>query len=353
MILIKMTKSNSLLRLKTLTNKGCLCMLVLLLCGSLTLLAQQKNYPVSITVALDGSGDFKTIQEAVNSVRDLSQQKITIHIKAGIYHEKVVIPATKTKVFLQGDDAGNTVISNADYSGKPIPGGKDESGRDKFSTFNSYTLLVRGNDFTAESLTIENSAGRVGQAVALDVEADRCVIRNCRLLGNQDTLYTGNDTSRQFYQHCWIEGTTDFIFGSATAVFQDCTVKSLANSYITAASTTPRQPYGYVFLNCRLIADAGITKVYLGRPWRPFARVVYIECQMDNHIIPIGWHNWNNPENEKTAFYAEYNSKGDGARTEARVNWSKQLTADEAGKYTIANILSGSDNWKPLQDHGN
>src|ERR1700748_1638574 len=193
MILMKMTKSNSLRKLKVFTNKGYLFLFVLLLYSSLTLFAQQKNHPVSITVALDGSGDFKTIQEAVNSVRDLSQQKVTVHIKAGIYHEKGVIPATKTNVFLQGDDAGNTVVSNADYSGKPIPGGKDESGRDKFSTFNSYTLLVRGNDFTAENLTVENTAGRVGQAVALDVEADRCVIRNCRLLGNQDTLYTGND----------------------------------------------------------------------------------------------------------------------------------------------------------------
>ena len=185
---------------------------------------QVKNiplYPKSLTVAQDGSGDYKTIQEAVNAVRDLSQEQVVIHIKPGIYHEKLVIPSWKKKISLIGESSSNTIITNNDYSGKEYPGGKDQFGRGKYSTYTSYTVLVQGDDFVAENLTIENSSGRVGQAVALHVEGDRAIIRNCRLLGNQDTLYTATEDSRQYYRDCYIEGTTDFIFGEATCVFQN------------------------------------------------------------------------------------------------------------------------------------
>lgn len=319
--------------------KQLLCTLGLLI--SISLSAQQ-TWPTRLTVAQDGSGDYKTIQEAVNAVRDHSQVQVVIFIKKGVYHEKLVIPSWKTKITLQGESRDSSIITNSDYSGKPYPGGRDATGRDKYSTFTSYTVLVQGNDFRAENLTIQNTAGRVGQAVALHAEGDRCVIVNCNLLGNQDTLYVGVDTSRQYYLNCFIEGTTDFIFGPATVVFRDCTIKSLSNSYITAASTTSKQTYGFVFFNCKLVADTAAKKVFLGRPWRPYARTVFINTEMGNHIVAAGWDNWRNPENEKTAFYAEYNSKG--VNTSGRVPWSKQLTKKEANQYTLKNIFG---NWQP------
>lgn len=314
-------------------------------------LKAQTVVPHDLIVAQDGSGNYKTIQEAVNSVRDLGAVRVTIHIKKGIYHEKLVIPSWKTMISLVGEDKQGTVITNNDYSGKMNPGGKDAFGKEKFNTFTSYTVLVQGNDFIAENLTIENTAGRVGQAVALHVEGDRCIIRNCRLLGNQDTLYISTEKSRQLYQSCYIEGTTDFIFGEATVVFQGCTIKSLLNSYVAAAATTLRQKFGFVFFNCKLITDTA-KKVYLGRPWRPYAKTVYIHCELGSHILPEGWNPWRGdsmfPDKDKTAYYAEYKNTGPGSSVKNRVTWSKQLTDAEVKLYTIKNILGGADNWNPL-----
>jgi len=317
------------------------------------LLAQQPVLPTELTVAQDGSGNYKTIQEAVNSVRDLGQKRVTIHIKKGIYHEKLVIPTWKTNISLIGESAESTIITNNDYSGKAVPGGKDAYGKDKMTTYTSYTVLVQGNGFEASNLTIENTAGRVGQAVALHVEGDRCVITNCRLLGNQDTLYTATGTSRQLYQDCYIEGTTDFIFGEATVVFLRCTIRNLTNSFITAAATTPNQEYGYVLMDCKLIADSTVKKAVLGRPWRPYAKTVYIRTEMGAHIAPAGWNPWKGdamfPDKEKTTYYAEYKSFGPGApAANQRVEWSKQLNDKEAKKYTLKNILGGKDNWLPV-----
>lgn len=309
--------------------------------------APAPNWPKTLTVAQDGSGDYKTIQGAVNAVRDLSQERVIIYIKKGVYNEKLVIPSWKTKITLMGESNTNTIITNKDYSGKEYPGGKDAFGRDKYSTYTSYTVLVQGDDFRAENITIENASGRVGQAVALHGEGDRMVLKNCRLLGNQDTLYAATEGSRQYYLNCYIEGTTDFIFGEATCVFQSCTIKNLTSSYITAASTTPRQKFGYVFFDCKLIADPSATKCFLGRPWRPNARTVFIRTEMGNHIVPAGWNNWNNSENEKTVLYAEYGSFGPGANAEQRVKWSKQLKKKEVKQYTLKNIFKGSSSWIP------
>jgi len=325
-----------------------------LLAAALQLWAQATVYPKDITVAQDGSGNYKTIQEAVNSVRDLGQ-RVTIHIKKGTYHEKLVIPSWKTLITLIGEDKDNTIITNNDYSGKVIPTGKDSFGNEKFNTFTSYTVLVQGNDFAAENLTIENTAGRVGQAVALHIEGDRCIIKNCKLLGNQDTLYLATEKSRELFSHCYIEGTTDFIFGEATVVFQDCTIKSLINSYVTAAATTPRQKFGFVLFNCKLIAaDTSVKKAYLGRPWRSYAKTVYIHCELGGHILPQGWDPWKGDamfiDKEKTAYYAEYGNTGASADTKNRVTWSHQLTEAEAKQYTIKNILGGVDNWQPLTE---
>jgi pectinesterase len=303
------------------------------------------SFPNHFTVAKDGSAQYRTIQEAVNAVRDLSQQQVTIYIKNGVYNEKVIVPSWKTNISFVGENKDSTIITNNDYSGKANAGGNDAFGKDKFTTYTTYTLLVQGNDFSAENLTIQNTAGRVGQAVALHVEADRVLIKNCKLLGNQDTLYTATENSRQLYRDCFIEGTTDFIFGEAIAVFQNCTIKSLTNSYITAASTRPGQSFGYVFFNCTLIADTGASKVYLGRPWRPYAKTVFINTEMGKHILPEGWDNWRNTANEATTFYAEYNSTGEGGNNNSRVKWSHQLSKKELKKYTLANIFCGSTPW--------
>lgn len=301
-------------------------------------------WPSSLTVAQDGTGDYTTIQEAVNAVRDLSQEQVTIHIKAGVYHEKLIIPSWKKNVFLKGEGSQKTIITNADFSGKENPGGKDQFGRSRYSTYTSYTVLVQGSDFRAEDLTIENRAGRVGQAVALQVEGDRAILIRCRLLGNQDTLYTATSESRQFFRDCYIEGTTDFIFGEATCIFSACQIKSLSDSYITAAATSARQRFGYVFMDCQLIADSSVKKCFLGRPWRPHAKTVFINTEMGAHILPAGWNNWNNVSNEGTVLYAESGNTGPGAKIDGRVKWSRQLTKKEARSYTIENIFH---NWNP------
>ncbi|GGF14989.1 pectinesterase [Hymenobacter cavernae] len=292
-----------------------------------------------MTVAPDGSGDYKTIQEAVNASRDLSQVTVTIFIKNGTYHEKLVVPAHKTHVTLLGESRDGVIITYGDHTGDA----------EKHNTYSSHTVLVQANDFTAENITFENSAGPVGQAVALHVEGDRATFRNCRMLGNQDTLFMAVENSRQYYQNCYIEGTTDFLFGTATVVFDGCELHSKRNSYITAASTTQRQKYGYVFFNCKLTADAEAQKVYLGRPWRPNAKTVFINTEMGAHITAAGWDNWRNPENEKTAYYAEYNSTGPGANPKGRVAWSHQLTAKEAKQYTLKNIFAGAEAWEPAK----
>ena len=325
--------------------------LLLLFISLFSLSATAQTYPPTITVAQDGSGNYKTIQEAVNSVRDLGQKRVSIFIKKGIYREKLIIPSWKTNISLIGESPESTIITGNDFSGKPVAAGRDNLGLEKYSTYTSYTVLVQGNDVILENLTIENTAGRVGQAVALHVEGDRLIVRNCRILGNQDTLYTAKEESREYYENCYIEGTTDFIFGEATCVFQSCTIKALADSYITASAQRQNQKFGYVFFDCKLIAAPGVKRVYLGRPWRSYARTVFIRTEMGDHIIPEGWNPWKGdkmfPDKEKTVFYAEYKSTGPGAKTEQRVAWSHQLSKKEARKYTLKNIFKGAAAWLP------
>lgn len=315
------------------------------LCG------QNKVYPFKIIVDINGTGNYKTIQEAVNSIRDLGEQEVEIFVKNGSYDEKLVIPSWKPKILLVGESKEKTIITNNDYSGKVIPAGKDEFGNAKFSTFTSYTVQVLANDVTFQNLTIANTAGRVGQAVALHVEGDRFAAINCSFLGNQDTLYLATDNSRQYYFNCYVEGTTDFIFGSATVVFDRCTIKNLTNSFITAASTLKTQQFGFVFLHCKLIAEPNVTKAYLGRPWRPNAKTVFLYSELGKHISADGWNPWNGdamfPDKEKTTFYAEFENTGEGSTTSQRVSWAKQLSKREAKKYTVQNILKGNDDWNP------
>ncbi|WP_231460596.1 pectinesterase family protein [Pedobacter sp. Leaf132] len=325
--------------------------LFLLLVAGRDLSAQNKTYPSKITVDKSGTGNYKTIQEAINSIRDLGAQEVEIFVKNGTYNEKIIIPSWKTKILLIGESRANTIITNNDYSGKLVPSGRDEFGNAKFSTFTSYTVQVKANDVTFKNLTIANTAGRVGQAVALHVEGDRFSALNCSFLGNQDTLYLATDNSRQYYASCFIEGTTDFIFGSATVVFEDCTIKNLTNSFITAASTSKAQTFGFVFLHCKLIAEADVNKAYLGRPWRPYAKTVFLFCDLGKHISADGWNPWKGdamfPDKEKTVFYGEFKNVGEGSVTSQRVIWAKQLSKNKAKKYTVSNILYGYDGWNP------
>ncbi len=298
-----------------------------------------RNY--DFVVAKDGSGNFKTIQEAVIACRDYADRQYSIFVRNGIYHEKLEISSWKTHISIIGENVDSTVITFNDYSGKVGTEGT------KLNTFTSFTCKVSGNNITFENITFVNFAGRVGQAVALHVEGDRCVFRNCKLIGNQDTLFASGENSRQYYVNCSIEGTTDFIFGAATAVFDHCTIIGKSNSYITAASTLPSQRYGFVFLNCRLTSDTAGRRVYLGRPWRLHAYTAFVNCWMDDQIRPEGWHNWNKPEAEQTARYYEFQSSGPGANPSSRVLWSHQLTRAEADSLTTGNVLRGVDDWNP------
>ncbi|PTT03986.1 pectin esterase, partial [Flavobacterium sp. HMWF030] len=282
---------------------------LLLFLTTMFLSAQTLTNKTALTVAQDGSGDYKTIQEAVNNVKDSLNKRTVITIRPGVYVEKLVIPATKTFITLKGLDRNKTIISFNDYSGKPLRE-LDASGKKEFGTSTSYSFLILGNDCTLENLTVENTAGRVGQAVALHIKSDRVIVKNCNILGNQDTLYLSEGNTRVYFENCFINGTTDFIFGAATAYFYKCTIESLTNSYITAASTPQGQPYGFVFTDCKLTAkDNTVDKVFLGRPWRPYAQTVFINTEMGSHIIPEGWNEWIDkrfPDKDKTAYYAEY-----------------------------------------------
>lgn len=302
------------------------------------LAAQDVAY--EMTVARDGSGDFSSIQAAIDATKAFPDKPIVIHIKKGVYNEKLRVYPWNTLLTLRGESANETIISFNDHFDKI------DLGRN--STFHTYTMKVEANDFKAENLTVINSAGPVGQAVALHVEGDRCQFINCRILGNQDTLYAAGEGSRQYYKNCYVEGTTDFIFGDATAVFDGCTLDNKSDSYLTAASTPKNRAFGYVFLNCKITADNGVTKAYLGRPWRDYAKVVYINCELGAHILPEGWANWSGTTRDQTAYYAEYNNKGPGAKTSKRVAWSHQLSKKEAKKYTLATIFSGAGTaWVP------
>jgi pectinesterase len=304
--------------------------------------AQPAPQPCDFVVAADGSGDYRSVQEAVDACRDYAEKDYRIFVRCGVYKEKLVVPSWKRRITIIGEDADRTVITYDDYNGKLDPAGG------KHGTFTSHTCLVAGTDIIFEDITFENSAGPVGQAVALHVEGDRCVFRRCRFRGHQDTLFGGGETSRQFFDGCTIEGTTDFIFGPSTAVFRSCTIISKKDSYITAASTAPTRQYGFVFLHCRLLADSAGRKVFLGRPWRGYASTLFIACEMGPHILPAGWHNWNKPEAEQTARYAEYQSTGPGANPAARAGWSRQLSDSAAALLTVENILKGYDNWMPV-----
>ena len=237
--------------------KRVLCFIFLI--GLISLKLSAENYDFVVDAL--GKGDFKTVQEAINAVPDFRKVATTIYIKNGIYKEKLVLAASKRMVRFIGESQDKTILTYDDFAQK-----KNIFGEEK-GTSGSSSFYVYGDDFYAENITFENSSGPVGQAVAIWVAGDKSHFKNCRFLGFQDTLYTYG--SRQFYQNCYIEGTTDFIFGSATTVFKDCEIFcKKGGSYITAASTPEQSKFGYVFIDCNLTAEDGAS-FFLGRPWRP------------------------------------------------------------------------------------
>jgi pectinesterase len=321
-------------------------------------------------VASDGSGDFTTIQEAVDRIPDGNSERVVITVKNGIYKEKLHI--RKPYVSLIGESADRTIVTYDDYARKKFPNGEE------YHTFHSYTVFIGADHFCAENITFENAAGSgelVGQALAAYVDGDCASFKGCRFLGHQDTLFTGplpekpkdratfggpregvpRRKTRQYYERCFIKGDVDFIFGSATAVFHECEIFSGArpgkqvHGWITAASTPENSPFGYVFIRCRLTGNAPPHSVYLGRPWRNYAKVAFIGCELGEHIAPAGWDNWNKPESEPTTCFGEYASFGPGAEAARRVDWAEAWGEAAADTFAIASVLAGADGWNPLQ----
>ncbi len=298
------------------------------------------KYKYDIVVDANGTGNFRTVQEAFNSVASLKTTETRIFIKNGIYKEKLELPLDKNNITLIGESKEKVILTYDDFASKSNGAGGT------IGTSGSASFIITGNDFKAQNITFENASGPVGQAVAVRIDGDRIVFDNCKFLGFQDTLYPRESNSRQYYKNCYIEGTTDFIFGGSTVVFDQCEIfAKKGGSYITAANTPESNPYGFVFLNCKLTTNSGDSSYFLGRPWRNYARTVFLKCEMDSHIKPLGWHNWGKSEAEKTAFYAEYESTGKGANSEARVNWSHQLSSEQFKKdYAMKAIFK---DWKP------
>jgi len=309
--------------------------------ASLLFAASTAIAQTNFVVAADGSGQYKTVQEAINAVPQTTRfdNPAIIHIKPGVYKELIYVQHEKRFVHLIGEDPEKTVFTynlNANMIGVD---GKI------ISTFRTPSTFIDADDFTVENITFENSAGPVGQALAVRVDGDRVVFRNCLFLGWQDTIFINR--GRQYFENCYITGHVDFIFGAATAWFENCHIHILRDGYITAASTPPQQQWGFVFSHCKITGEAN-AKTFLGRPWRTYASTIFLNTEMSEVVRPEGWNNWNQPEREKTSRYAEFGSTGAGAKSKERVKWAKQLTEAEAKIITLQRVLSGADNWNPI-----
>ena len=305
-------------------------------CGNIAAYgANSYDNPDTLVVARDGTGQFRTVGDAIEVCRAFMDYHKVIYIKKGTYKEKLIIPQWLTNIELCGESRDETIITWDDHANI-----------NKMGTFRTYTLKVEGNSITLKNLTIENNAARLGQAVALHTEGDRLIFIGCRFLGHQDTIYTGTANTRLYFKDCYIEGTTDFIFGPSTAWFEHCDIFCKLNSYITAASTPKDVAYGYVFNNCTIRCAEGVDQVYLGRPWRDYGYTLFMNCDLPRQIRPEGWHHWQK-EREATARYLEYNNRGEGAATSQRVPWSRQLTKKEAQKITLNTVFSVNNEWLP------
>jgi pectin methylesterase-like acyl-CoA thioesterase len=320
--------------------------------------AKSYDNPDTIVVARDGTGEFRTISDAIEVCRAFMEYHKVIFIKKGTYKEKIIVPQWLQNIEFCGEDRDETIITYDDHA-NIVMDAHNWSGvlskqliamgdRPILGTFRSFTLRVDANNITFKNITIENNAARLGQAVALHTLGDRLTFVNCRFLGNQDTVYTGMPNTRLLFDHCYIEGTTDFIFGPSTAWFEQCTIHCKIDSYITAASTPKDVAFGHVFNRCTVTAADNVTKLYLGRPWRDYGYTLFIHCTLPREIRPEGWHNWEK-HREQTARYLEFENTGEGANTSKRVAWSHQLTKKEASTITIENVFRRNDAWVPLR----
>lgn len=310
---------------------------LLMLFSSITGFTQKYDF----VVAQDGSGDFEKVQEAIDAVPHLRKNRTYILIKAGVYKEKLILASTKTNVTFIGERSENTILTYDDYASKLNRFGEE------IGTSGSSSFFIFGEGFEAKNLTFENSFGEGSQAVAVRIDGDKVRFENCRFLGNQDTLYPHGNNSRQYYKNCYIEGTVDFIFGWSTVLFEGCQIYCKRNGFITAASTEENTTHGFVFKDCKISGNAPAGSVYLGRPWRPFAKTVFINCELSDVIHPDGWDPWGSEEKKKTAYYAEYGSTGSGALPEKRAKWAHSLTKSEASNYSLEQIFG---DWNPNQE---
>lgn len=295
-----------------------------------------------VVVSLDGTGQYKSVNEAIGAApmrTGKDDPRWVILVKAGTYKERVYVQRERGNIAVVGEDAEKTIITydlNANLSG---PDGKP------IGTFRTPTVQIDGDGMVWENITLANGAGPVGQALALRVDADRVVFKHCRFLGWQDTILVNR--GRQYFADCYIEGHVDFIFGAATAYFDRCHIHCLKDGYLTAASTPEGTAHGYVFADCKITGAEGV-KSYLGRPWRVFARTVFLRTEMSAVIRAEGWHNWGKPQAEQTTFYAEFGSTGPGASPATRVPWVKPLTPEAVAALTPEKVLAGADGWNPL-----
>jgi pectinesterase len=298
----------------------------------------------NVIVAPDGSGQFTSVQAAISAApmhTDPARPRWVILVKPGTYRERIYVQRERGWIHVIGEDAATTTLTYDLHANLPGPDGKP------ISTFRTPTLQIDGDGMIWENLTIANSAGAVGQALALRVDGDRVVFRRCRFVGWQDTVLVNR--GRQYFADCSIEGQVDFIFGGATAYFDRCRIHCVGDGYITAASTPKDTPYGFVFSHCTITGAPGV-KTYLGRPWRDFAKTVFLHTTMSDVVRPEGWHNWDKRRAEQTIFYGEFGSTGPGATSAARVPWAKALTDEDAALYTPAGVLGGVDRWDPTAD---
>ncbi|WP_339319528.1 pectinesterase family protein [Paenibacillus sp. FSL R10-2734] len=299
----------------------------------------------TIIVDQNGNGDYLTVTEAIQAAPDHAIERTCIVLKNGEYREKITVPENKRNLCMIGETRDGAIIIYDDSFSTIKPNGE------KMTMYETPTFTILADDFYAENITFANAASRVeprGQALAIEARGDRAIFRNVSILGHQDTLYTSG-YGRQLYDHCYIEGTVDFVFGSATAVFNECELHSIDrhNGYVTAPSTGNAQTYGYVFLNCRLTTSASAETVSLGRPWKPYGSSIFVNTWMDRHIRRGGWDNWRDPNKEITSRFAEYGSTGPGAEQADRVGWAKMLTEKAVATLTISSVLSGDDGWNP------
>ncbi|MBN2512989.1 MAG: alpha/beta hydrolase fold domain-containing protein [Sedimentisphaerales bacterium] len=296
--------------------------------------------PLEITVCAEGNGQFSSVQAAVDAVPDGNLEPVVITITPGVYKERIVVPRYKRFIHFKGQDAEKTILTFDLYAGIKNADGKE------IGTFRTPSVTIEADDFRADNMTFENSAGPVGQAVAMAVFGDRVIFRNCRFLGWQDTIL--DHVGRHYYENCTILGHCDFIFGCGTAFFEKCRIVCLKNGYITAASTPEFEPFGYVFSHCTITGQSPEVRTYLGRPWRDYANVIFLNTDMSEVVRPAGWHNWDKPYRETTSRYAEFGSTGPGANPNARVPWARKLTEEQAREITAQKVLAGKDGWNPF-----